>query len=68
MRSRIFRLAGGLLGVAAVVVGVTILIAGNAASTSNVLGAIAIVGMGVYFVRYAITGKPTLFAHRFKVK
>jgi hypothetical protein len=67
MRGTIFRTAAGLLGVAAVATGVTILLASRSTPNQLVSG-LAIAGIGAYFLKYAITGRPTFFAHRLKGK
>jgi hypothetical protein len=42
------------------------LFASNSGRASDLIGAIAIAGMGAFFLKYALTGTPALFAHRFK--
>jgi hypothetical protein len=68
MRTTIFRVASALLGFAFVAVGLIMFFDGSLDRASHLMGAIAIVGTGLYFLKYAMTGTRTLFAHRFKAK
>jgi hypothetical protein len=59
LRSTVFRLSGGLLGIAMIAVGMFQSVAGE-----HLLGAISIAGTGAIFLRYAMTGRPRLFVRR----
>lgn len=59
MKVKVMRILGFLMGVAWITFGVFILYRHEIEGTSRVLGAIAIIGAGLYFINYAFTGRNT---------
>ena len=68
MRTAVFRTLSAVLGVALGAVGLLMLVQRGLEQASYLLAGIALVGMGVFFLNFAITGKRTLLAHRFTKK
>ncbi|PCJ35954.1 MAG: hypothetical protein COA75_09295 [Cellvibrionales bacterium] len=54
------RVLGFTMGIVWIVFGIYILFRGEVEGSSRMLGALSIIGVGVYFINYAITGKSTI--------
>ena len=59
MKIPLMRILGFLMGVAWIVFGIFILYRHEVEGATRVLGAVAIIGAGLYFINYAFTGRST---------
>ncbi len=59
--NKLIRILGGLIGIAALVVGVLIITQSGNGSLVRWIGGISLVIVGVYFSNYAISGKTVIF-------
>ena len=64
MKLSVMRVLGFLMGIAWIVFGVFILLRHEVEGSTRVLGAIAIIGAGLYFINYAFTGRSTFHKRR----
>jgi hypothetical protein len=60
MKRNVFKVLAGMLGIGWIVLGIFAIVRYGADRNMRVLGALAIIGFGIYCIAYAITGKARL--------